>query len=127
MAHTIEFRKPCGLLYIHYDGVLTDRVLLYGFQEDLEAIRRHRAGSVIVDLSDVSGFSMSSETNLVLAESGRVPRDVRLVFVAPCNVQFGMARMFQLSSDTERSDAIRVVRTLTEGYAALDVTLPNAG
>lgn len=110
MAHEIEFREEFELLYVHYDGELTDEALLHGFEEDLKAIRSRHIRRVVVDLADVSRFTLKSETNLRLAERGGFPKDVHLVFVAPCDIQFGMARMFELASDL----GVRVVRTLEE-------------
>jgi len=126
MVHTIEFQKALGLLYIHYQGVLTDDALLQAFQEDLAAIRSHPVKGVIVDLTDISRFTLQSQTNVALAESASLPSSVRLVFVAPCDIQFGMARMFELSSDVALSSRIRVVRQLAEAYAELGVAAPVA-
>ncbi len=120
MAHTIEFKQALAVLHVRYSGVLTDKALLEGFQDDLRAMRKHRARSVIVDLTEVPKFSLNSQTNIVLAESGRIPRGVRLIFVAPCDVQFGMARMFELSADEELSESVTVVRSIEEAYAVLE-------
>ncbi|MGC2792512.1 MAG: hypothetical protein WA899_10855, partial [Candidatus Sulfotelmatobacter sp.] len=44
----------------------------------------------------------------------------RLIIVAPATVGFGLARMFQMLSESTRP-LLEVVRTLEEALAALDV------
>lgn len=109
------------MLHIRYDGELTDAGLLEGFAEDLEAMKRHAVRNVIVDLGCISSLSVKSQTNLRLAGSGAFPKGTRLVFVAPCDVQFGMARMFELAAEAALSGEIFVVRSVAEAYAELGI------
>ena len=121
MGHSYEFVEAHRLLHIRYDGVLTDALLVRGYLEDQDAIKECRPLAVIVDLSQVTKFAVQFETNVCLATGRSFPESLRLVFVAPCDVQFGMARMFEMAADATLGSRVCVVRTSEEAYAALEL------
>lgn len=121
MGHSYEFIEANRLLHIRYDGVLTDALLVRGYLEDQDAIKEHRPLAVIIDLTRVTKFGVKFETNVALAAGRSFPDSLRLAFVAPCDVQFGMARMFEMAADETLGPRVCVVRTVEEAYTALEL------
>jgi len=122
MGHSYEFIEAHRLLHIRYDGVLTDALLVSGYLEDQDAIKELAPRAVIIDLSQVTKFAVQFETNVGLAAGPSFPESLRLVFVAPGDVQFGMARMFEIAADATLGSRVSVVRTPEEAYASLELS-----
>lgn len=112
-----------GLIYIHYEGVVTDEVLLQRDQQVLEWNASHGYHASITDFSEIAGLNISASAIRKLAErpplsNSELPRVA--VIVASDDFVFGMSRMFEMMG-VGRSDRIHVVRTLEEAYAQLGV------
>ncbi len=114
MGHSCKFDPDSQILHVQYAGVLSDRELLEGYLEDRGIIHELRPQKVVIDLSEVTAFTMSAQTNVQLADDLSFPQEVPLVFVAPCEVQFGIARMFEITANPLSHKEVKVVHTLTE-------------
>lgn len=124
MGHSHEFVTKDRLLHIRYDGVLTDDVLMQGYREDQQAIRKYRPTAVILNLSNLRQVDVKTETNLQLAQDPSFPAEVRLVFVAPRDAQLRISRMFKTSATPELAARVQVVRGVSDAYAALRLKEP---
>lgn len=82
----------------------------------------------LFDLSEASGTSVAAsdlrDFSAAVTRRADRRRNVRMAVVAPCDLAFGMARMYELLQ-TEAGRHIHVVRTRREAEAWL--TLPGDG
>jgi len=79
----------------------------------------------IWDLSHVTDFTVSGAGIPELAaRPSIIAAGYVRVIVAPLDLLFGMARMFQLLSDDTRPE-LQVVRTMDEAYRLLSVETPE--
>ena len=80
----------------------------------------------IMDFSPVTEVALSTEFLRQLANRdpiGDATKQPRVV-VAPSDLQFGLARMFQITGERTRP-LLHVVRTMNEAFAALGVQSPH--
>jgi len=127
MAYQFEFDRSNGILRCQFEGAVTDESLRECHQEARRYAAVTNAGVGILDFSNVTSFSVSSQLVRGLAllppvMPGPGPRFI----VAPSTHIYGMARMFQelRSLQQHGSDApqeIQVVRSLDEAYTLLEV------
>jgi hypothetical protein len=79
----------------------------------------------ILDLTSVTDFDVRSETVRGLAHLPAIFEDPTLrAVIAPTDLLFGMARMFQIRGSETREE-LYVVRTLNEALALLGVSSPH--
>jgi hypothetical protein len=123
MALRVDFDPANRILLLHFDGQLSDESVA----EFYRAIRKHwiaaDARMGIVDFSAVTAFALSSELIRQLAEQEPCmpdPASRPRVIVAPTNLEFGLARMFQILGESARP-LLSVVHTLDEALAALGI------
>jgi hypothetical protein len=123
MGYRFQFDPVNKILLLRIEGPLTDEVLT----EAYAAVRTHSiatdARAMILDLSGVTEYPVSSVRIRELAsyepampDASRRPR----VIVAPSTAGYGLARMFQLAGAKDRP-LLQVVRTMEEALAALGV------
>jgi hypothetical protein len=123
MGYRFEFDPVNKILLLRIEGPLTDEVLTKAYS----AVRKHSiatdARAMILDLSGVTEYPVSSVRIRELAsyepampDASRRPR----VIVAPSTAGYGLARMFQLAGAKDRP-LLLVVRTMEEALAALGV------
>jgi hypothetical protein len=120
-----EFAPALKLLRSTYTGVLDDALLRLGSRTAGELAARLHPQLGITDLSQAA-FRVSAETIRHLAGRPIPPlRDIPRAVVAPTDLAFGMARMYQIVSDDHRPN-LQVVRSMREAYQALGITAePN--
>src|ERR1700756_4616391 len=98
-----EFDATNKILRLSFLGDLTDRLLLDGYESARAAWFRHSPFHFIVDYSAVTDCPVSSETVRAIASRHPVMTDDYLaIIVAPQNVLYDLARMFELLTTETR-------------------------
>jgi len=127
MAFRFEFDPANKILLLRFEGRLTDESLAEYYRAARKYSTATDASVGIFDSSPVTEFAVSSEFIRALAsqepampDAFRRPRFI----VAPTAVGFGLARMFQMLREPTRP-LLKVVRTLDEALAALDIQSPH--
>ena len=126
MAYRFEFDSVNKVLLLRVEGLFTDELLAQG----QPVVRKHWAATApragIVDFSSVTEFAVSAE--FIRQMAGQVlvvdATGSPIVFVAPAPAAFGLSRMFQILGDRKRPQ-LRVVHSLDEAFAALDIQSPH--
>ena len=121
MTTSYRIDKSLGMIFSSASGVLTD--------DDLRGHQRAVLAdpdfdphfSQIWDFQGVEDVEVSSETLRLLAESKSYSAESKRAVVAPRDVLYGMARMFQMLHE-EAPEAFRVFRTSDEARAWLGLT-----
>ena len=105
-----------GVLFIRFEGVVTDDVLLERYDIVREWLAGHGSYSSISDFSDAVSFEVTASGGNQLAASSPLVSDEYLrIVVAPQDEIFGMTRMFAILGSATRNK-VDVVRTLAEAY-----------
>jgi hypothetical protein len=116
MPHAIEFESQKSMVRVTVHGELTDAVAseLYASVHDFLSSNEVRGG--ILDLSPVTSLAITLDAVRRLAKMPPLfkPPQVRVI-VAPGDLVFGMARLFQISRSEVHTD-LHVVHTLEEAY-----------
>ena len=116
MEVLLSFDEAHRILYIRFEGILTDKVLLGGYTRVRQWMNVHGPCSSISDFSDVSSFNVSSQgVRLLAAQPPLVPDGFLRLVVAPLDLMYGMTRMFE-SFGSETRDKVDIVRSLAEAY-----------
>lgn len=118
-----EFAKAENLLRLTLSGELTDDAVMDLWTKGLAVVASFPSCRSIVDVSGVTRHNVS--TSLITTMARRHSPDLSTrVFVAPKDVAYGTARMFQTLSESTRKN-IHVVRTMQEAYKVLGVDSPQ--
>jgi hypothetical protein len=121
-----EFDPANRLLVCRAIGVVTEESLreFYRLVGKYVVLTQPEAG--IADLSSVTSFRASPETIRALAESPPPMSDPKVprYLVATSDHVYAMCRMFELQGEKTRP-LLRVVRTIDEAYALLDIHQPR--
>jgi hypothetical protein len=116
MGVFLSVDKAHTILYIRFEGIVTDEVFLSRYQQVREWHAVHGRLSHISDFSEVTSFAVTTHGIGQLAESAPlVPDNLLRIVVAPQDVAFGMSRMFEMLGSSTRN-AVHVVRTVAEAY-----------
>lgn len=127
MGFVLDFDARNKVLRVTLEGKLTDAVLLGSYAAAARYVASHPPCRGIVDFSEVTKFEVSSGAMMQLAKSAPAfPTASVRILVAPKDVSFGMARMFQMLGETSRPN-LRVVRTMDEACRLLCVESPEFG
>ncbi len=119
MGEFLSWDDKARILYIHFEDILDDQVLLDRYHMVREWIAEHGPVSSISDFSDVASFEVTPAGVKALAGNPPlVPDDFRRMVVAPQDLAFGMTRMFEGMGSRTRSD-VEVVRSLPEALHLL--------
>jgi hypothetical protein len=119
MGVFLSFDEAQQILYIRFEGLVTDSVLLSRYQQVREWIADNGQHSSVTDFSDVTSFEVTSQgVDQLASNSPLVSDDFLRIVVAPQDVIFGMARMFEMLGSSTR-DKVYVVRTMAEAYRLL--------
>ena len=121
--HEFAYDPTRRVLRCSLKGCIADERIAEFYELTSRYIARINPLAGIVDLSGVESFEVSSQMIHKLAALPPAFPDVnRLrVIVAPSAHIFGMSRMFQILTEGTRP-MLRVVRTIEEAYAHLQVT-----
>ena len=121
MGYFHEFDPVNHISRVRFEGELTD-ALVRKCYEDAKRLAALKLRGAILDLSAVTSVQVESATMHELASRPPLFNDPMPRFiVAPSDVTFGLARMFQLQGDKTRQ-ALQVVRTSAEAYSRLGIT-----
>lgn len=116
MSHLLEFDSQAKIIRVTVQGELTDDGAsdLYWSVHNFLASNEVRGG--ILDLSPVTSLVVALNTVRRLAKNPPLfeAQHVRVI-VAPSDLVFGMARLFQISRSEIHSE-LYVVHTLEEAY-----------
>lgn len=109
------------VLYVRFEGIVTDEVLLCRYEQVREWVAVHGHCSSISDFSDVTSFEVTSAgVRQLAAHAPLVPDEFLRVVVAPQDVAFGMTRMFGIVG-SETRNRVDVVRTVAEAHRVVGV------
>lgn len=109
------------VLYIRFEGIVTDEVLLCRYEQVREWVAVHGHCSSISDFSDVTSFDVTSVGVRQLAACAPlVPDEFLRVVVAPQDEAFGMTRMFGIVG-SETRNRVDVVRTVADANQVIGV------
>jgi hypothetical protein len=113
------------VLFIRFEGVVTDQVLLARYQQARVWMASHGPISSVTDFTDVTSFEVTAQgVNLLAANSPLVPDGYLRVVVAPQDEVFGMSRMFEMMGSLTRN-RVDIVRTMAEAYALSGIKKPQ--
>lgn len=121
MGFSLSFDARNAVLRFAFEGCLTDAELFAGY----EALRVYAAsnppGNSIVDYSGVTQNLLSTQTIQKLSQMpSAIPKGYLRIHVAPSDVIYGLARMFQILTEEQRPE-LRVVRSMKEACDLLGV------
>jgi len=109
------------ILYLRFEGIVTDEVLLSSFDRVRAWMHSNGPCSSITDFSGVESFQVTaSAVNQLAAKRPLVPDGFLRIVVAPQDEIFGMTRMFEMLGSKTR-DSVDVVRTVAEAYSLAGV------
>jgi hypothetical protein len=111
------------VLYLRFEGLVTDEELLSRYQQALEWNSVHGYQSGVMDFTGVASFKVSVQLVRRIAEhSPVIPSESGgiVTIIAPQDEIFGFARMFEVLGSRTRP-AIHVVRSLEAANHLLGV------
>jgi len=127
MGFVLDFDVKNKILRVTLEGRLTDTILLGSYVAAAGCVASHPPFRCIVDFSGVTNFEVSSAGMRQLAERAPAfPTSYMRVLVAPRELSYGMARMFQILGEKTRPN-LHVVHTMDEAYRLLQVESPEFG
>jgi hypothetical protein len=126
VPYQVEFDFVHRILRARFIGRVTDEDLLAVYRFGQENVTRFDPLCGITDFSHATSVGFSAESMRELARMKPIMPDASrpVVFVAPTQELFGMARMFELQGADSRPN-LRVVRTAEEAYQILNVRDPQ--
>jgi hypothetical protein len=115
-----------GILRLRYIGKISDELIKKAYKATPEAVLKTNPRGMIVDLTEVTQFDVSTQTIHELADYQPTVKDpsVPRIIVAPTPYLFGMSRMFQILGEHTRP-MLQVMSSADEAYAQLEVTEPK--
>ena len=125
MGFFFEFDAVNHVARCRWEGLITDDILLEGFSAADEFLASLIPCRGLVDFSDVTRFDVSNDTVRRMVDMPGVlgPESLHVI-VAPKDLLYGLARMFEILSEKSHPN-IHVVRTVKEAYALLGVISPQ--
>ena len=111
ISHQID--KALGVVFSTAEGVLTAQDILTHRQRIYEDLVFDPSYDELIDLRDVIEFPVSSTEMQKIAELPLFNEKSRRAIVAEKDINFGMARMYEMLHDLE-PDLIKVFRDLAE-------------
>jgi hypothetical protein len=125
MSIRIYRDQPNRLIRVAIDGLWCDSALLDGYMLLKDHIAQCGPANCIIDYSDVVKITTSANTiRYVASQASSTPVDCLLINVAPVDLAYGLARMFQILGSEHRPN-FRVVRTIKEALDLVGVPSPN--
>ena len=125
MAFVVGFDRGNKVLRASMDGVVTEQTLIELTAEVRRLLESETPNVILVDLSGVTGFEISSEVVRFIARApSPIPEEIVRVIVAPQGHIYGITRMFQFYADGNRPN-VYVVKSLPEAYAYLGWALAS--
>jgi hypothetical protein len=124
-SYYFEYDARNQIIATRFSSTLTDEILAEFYREAPRFLESRVIRAAIVDFTHVTSFDASSKIMRDLAAMDPLlPDPIPRFVIAPPDHVFGMVRMFQLLSHPKR-EALRVVRSETEAYAAFGIEEPQ--
>ena len=122
----VDFDAANNILRAMIEGRITGEILLSFNHEAAKYLAAHPPCRVILDLSPVTEFEVSSDAIRRLAAAPPPLRSPGMwILVIQKDVIYGLARMFQILTETKGNYCeLHVVRTMDEAYELLQVKCP---
>ena len=126
MSYRFDFDPANGILCLRYIGQISDELIKKAYKATPAAVLKTNPRGMIIDLTEVTAFDVSTQTIHELADYQPTVKDpsVPRIIVAFTSYLFGMSRMFQILGEHKRP-MLQVVRSPDEAYAQLDVKKPK--
>lgn len=126
MTYRFDHDPANGILRLRYIGQISDQLIKKAYKATPAAVLKTNPRGMIIDLSEVTTFDVSTQTIHELADYQPTVKDpsVPRIIVAPTPYLFGMSRMFQILGERKRP-MLQVMSSAEEAYAQLDVTKPR--
>jgi hypothetical protein len=126
VPYRFEHDAAHGILRLSYIGKISDELIKKAYQATPTAVFKTNPRGMIVDLSEVTQFEVSTQTIQELANYQPTVKDpsVPRIIVAPTPYLFGMSRMFQILGEQTRP-MLQVMSSVEEAYAQLNITKPQ--
>lgn len=122
---TVEFDSRNNILRGTLEGSMTGARLLEFYTAATKFMASHPPCRGILDFSHVTEFEVSSDAIRQVAAAAPVfPPGHMRIMVIPQTFIYGLARMFQILTESTRPE-LHVVRTMEEAYSLLDVESPD--
>lgn len=126
ISFDFEFDPENKIFHAKFHGPVTDESIKYFYDTIASRVSANDFRASIADFSEATAFHVTLNTIRELAALR--PADPELsrprVIVAPTNLIFGLARMFQIIGQATRPN-LHVVRKLPEAFAFLGVAAPR--
>jgi hypothetical protein len=125
MGHLLEFDRNSKIIRVTVEGEFTDLTAAALYADVQRFIATEEVHGGILDLSPITSLAVSGEVVERLAKNPRLFGESQVrVIVAPRDLLFGMARLFQIYR-SEIHSALHVVHTLDEAYAVHNIQSPQ--
>jgi hypothetical protein len=104
MPITTHFRQTEKLVIFIHSGIVPDEEFLSFYRTYYEDPRTDKTNNILVDLRQTESIARSSEALITFADTARAhtpmisPRP-RIAVIAPEDLSFGMARVYEAFSD----------------------------
>src|SRR5581483_464260 len=120
MPVTVRVDRNKKLVITTYTGQVTNEDVVRQIAEIVRNAPYEGDYRAITDFTQVTHFDISSDQIRLVADSKSPLEKAQRVMVAPSDVAYGTARMFQMLAGKTRPH-ITVVRTLDEAYETLGI------
>jgi len=126
MAFLFEFASANRILRLRFEGTVTDEELTTAYRLLAVHTERTPPRAGVADFSEVADFQVTTETLRRLAYSppALANRDVPRFIVAPSQVIFGLARLFESHGAPTRPNFC-IVRAPEDVWLALSIPEPR--
>ena len=126
MGFVADYDAKDNILRITFEGNLTDEVALMCSQALRKSLASESPFNVIIDLTGVTKYDVSPEFigRIAMGRPSQSPSVRVLVIVAPKDYAYGMSRMFQQLSESNRPNQ-SVVRSMEDAYRVLGLNSPE--
>jgi hypothetical protein len=124
----LDFDATNNILRATIKDRITEAIVFGFYAAAIEYLAIHPPCSGILDLSLVTEFEVSSAAIKRVATTPLPPTsgESRWILVAQKDVIYGLARMFQILTETKKNHfEVQVVRTIDAAYRLLQVSDPE--
>jgi hypothetical protein len=126
ISFDFEFDPENKIFHAKFHGPVTDESIKYFYDTIVSRVSANDFRASIADFSEATSFHVT--LNMIRELAALTPADPEVsrprLIVAPTNLIFGLARMFQIIGQATRPN-LHVVRKLSEAFAFLGVDTPR--
>jgi len=126
VPYRFDIDRTNRILRLGYIGQISDELIRKAYKATPKAVQQTDPRGMIIDLSDVTEFNVSTQTIHELADLKPTVKDpsVPRIIVAPTPYLFGMSRMFQILGGQTRP-MLQVMNSVNEAYSELNLKEPK--